>query len=71
MHALRAHHRGGPEQLVYEPAPRPPLGIGDVLVAVQAASFTPTELDWPSTWTDRPGRDRTPVIPGHEVVLGR
>jgi NADPH:quinone reductase-like Zn-dependent oxidoreductase len=68
---LRAHHRGGPEQLVYEPVPAPPVGIGDVLVAVQAASFTPTELDWPSTWTDRLGRDRTPVIPGHEVVLGR
>jgi NADPH:quinone reductase-like Zn-dependent oxidoreductase len=67
MHALRAHRRGGPEQLVYEQAPRPPLGIGDVLVAVHAASFTPTELHWPSTWTDRLGRDRAPVIPGHEV----
>jgi hypothetical protein len=67
MHALRAHRRGGPEQLVYEQAPRPPLGIGDVLVEVHAASFTPTELGWPSSWTDRLGRDRTPVIPGHEV----
>jgi NADPH:quinone reductase-like Zn-dependent oxidoreductase len=67
MHALRAHRRGGPEEPVYQPAPRPPLGIGDALVAVHAASFTPTELDWPSTWTDRLGRDRVPVIPGHEV----
>jgi NADPH:quinone reductase-like Zn-dependent oxidoreductase len=63
MQALRAHRRGGPEQLVYEPAPRPPLGIGDVLLEVHAASFIPTELDWPSTWSDRLGRDRTPVIP--------
>jgi NADPH:quinone reductase-like Zn-dependent oxidoreductase len=67
MHALRAHRRGGSEQLVYELAPRPPLGIGDVLVRVRAASFTPTELGWPSTWTDRLGRDRTPVTPAHEV----
>jgi NADPH:quinone reductase-like Zn-dependent oxidoreductase len=67
MYALRAHRRGGPEQLVYELAPRPPLGIGDVLVRVQAASFTATELGWPSTWTDRLGRDRTPVVPAHEL----
>jgi NADPH:quinone reductase-like Zn-dependent oxidoreductase len=67
MRALRAHRRGGPEVLVYEQAPRPPLGIGDALVQVHAASFTPTELAWPSTWTDRLGRDRTPVIPAHEV----
>ena len=52
MYALRGHRRGGPEQLTYEPAPQPPLGIGDVLVQVEAASFTPTELGWPSTWTD-------------------
>jgi NADPH:quinone reductase-like Zn-dependent oxidoreductase len=38
-----------------------------VLLQVQAASFTPTELGWPSTWTDRLGRDRIPVIPAHEV----
>jgi hypothetical protein len=63
MHALRARHRGGPEQLVDEQAPRPPLAIGDVLVRVHAASFTPTELGWPSTWTDRLGRERTPVTP--------
>jgi NADPH:quinone reductase-like Zn-dependent oxidoreductase len=67
MWALRAHRRGGPDELVYEQASRPPLSIGDVLVAVHAASFTPTELDWPSTWTDRQGRDRTPVVPAHEV----
>src|SRR5207245_5932655 len=26
------------------------------------------ELPWPSTWTDRVGRDRTPSIRGHEVA---
>jgi NADPH:quinone reductase-like Zn-dependent oxidoreductase len=67
MRALRTHERGGPEHLVEEEAPVPAPGIGDALVRVHAASFTPTELDWPSTWVDRAGRDRRPVIPGHEV----
>ena len=30
--------------------------------------FVPTELEWPSTWTDRLDRDRTPSIPGHELA---
>src|SRR5437867_8270868 len=67
MHALRLHERAGPDGLAYEEAPVPDLGIGDVLVRVRAASFTPTELMWPSTWVDRLGHDRRPVIPGHEV----
>jgi NADPH:quinone reductase-like Zn-dependent oxidoreductase len=40
----------------------------DVLVEVHASGFTPGELTWPGTWTDRLGRDRTPSIPGHEVA---
>ncbi|GAB2933774.1 NADP-dependent oxidoreductase [Nonomuraea fastidiosa] len=48
--------------------PRPEPAIGDVLVEVHASGFTPTELEWPSTWADRLGRDRTPAIPGHEVA---
>src|SRR3569832_2729359 len=67
MRALRAHERGGPEHQVEEEAPLPSPGIGDVLVRVHAASCTPTELDWPSTWVERAGRDRRPSIPGHEV----
>ncbi|WP_433320471.1 NADP-dependent oxidoreductase [Micromonospora chersina] len=76
MHAVRAHSRGGPEQLVYEEAPRPEAGPGEVLVAVKAASMTPTELTWPQTWThssDGSGPERTPIIPSHEfsgVVAG-
>lgn len=68
MYALRARERGGPEQLVYERAPQPPIGIGDALVRVHAASFTPTEMAWPPTWEDRAGRDRRPTIPAHEVA---
>jgi len=67
MWAVRVHERGGPEQLAYEQAPSPYVGIGDALVRVHAASFTPTELGWPSTWVDHAGRDRRPSIPAHEV----
>src|ERR687889_62806 len=41
---------------------------GDVVVEVHASGFTGNELEWPSTWVDRRGRDRTPSIPGHEVA---
>jgi NADPH:quinone reductase-like Zn-dependent oxidoreductase len=67
MWALRLGERGGPEQFAYEQAPRPYVGIGDALVRVHAASFTPTELTWPSTWVDHAGHDRRPTIPAHEV----
>jgi NADPH:quinone reductase-like Zn-dependent oxidoreductase len=67
MMALRAHARGGPEQLVYEAAPVPVPGPGEALVAVHAAAITFAELSWDESWTTRDGRDRTPVIPSHEV----
>src|SRR5690242_16692960 len=46
----------------------PPAAINDVVVEVHASGFVPTEMAWPSTWTDRADRDRTPSIPGHEVA---
>jgi NADPH:quinone reductase-like Zn-dependent oxidoreductase len=68
MEALRAQARGGPESLIYDERVLPPSpGIGDVLLEVRAASFTPTELEWPSTWVDRGGKARTSPIPAHEV----
>ena len=48
--------------------PGPPAAINDVVVQVHASGFVPTELTWPSTWTDRAGRDRAPSIPGHELA---
>ena len=48
--------------------PEPPAAINDVIVEVHASGFVPTEIAWPSTWTDRRNRDRTPSIPGHEVA---
>ena len=53
-------------KLVERPDPQP--AINDVVVLVHAAGFVNTELSWPSTWTDRTGRDRTPSIPGHELA---
>lgn len=47
--------------------PYPHAAENDVIVQVHAAGFTRGELDWPGTWTDRAGRDRTPSVPGHEV----
>jgi NADPH:quinone reductase-like Zn-dependent oxidoreductase len=47
--------------------PYPHAAENDVIVRVHAASYTPGELEWPATWTDRAGRDRTPITPGHEV----
>ena len=67
MMALRAHARGGPEQLVYEDAPVPAPAPGEALVAVHAAAITFAELAWDLSWTTRDGRDRTPVIPAHEM----
>jgi NADPH:quinone reductase-like Zn-dependent oxidoreductase len=77
MKAVRIHKPEGFEGidgLVYEDAPTPQPAIGDALVQVHAASFTPTELTWP-IWTDRAGHDRAPLIPAHEgsgvvVALG-
>lgn len=67
MMALRAHNRGGPEQLAYEQAPKPIPSEGEALVRVNAAAITFAELGWDSTWNDRNGADRTPIIPAHEV----
>ncbi|WOX07718.1 NADP-dependent oxidoreductase [Streptomyces sp. N50] len=52
--------------LVERPEPQP--AINDVVVRIHASGFVPTEMEWPSTWTDRAGRDRAPSIPGHELA---
>jgi NADPH:quinone reductase-like Zn-dependent oxidoreductase len=53
--------------LTLEGIPHPHAAENDVILRVHAAGFTRGELDWPATWTDRAGRDRTPSVPGHEV----
>jgi NADPH:quinone reductase-like Zn-dependent oxidoreductase len=48
--------------------PEPHAAINDVVVQVHASGFVGTELEWPSTWTDRLDRNRTPSVPGHELA---
>ena len=57
----------GAAGLTLSDIPHPHAAENDVIVRVYAAGFTPGELDWPGTWTDRAGRDRTPSVPGHEL----
>ena len=53
-------------KLIERPEPR--AALNDVVVRIHASGFVGTELEWPSTWADRAGRDRTPTIPGHELA---
>jgi NADPH:quinone reductase-like Zn-dependent oxidoreductase len=52
--------------LVERPEPQP--AINDVVVQIHASGFVPTEVEWPSTWTDRRGLGRAPSILGHELA---
>lgn len=47
-----------------EPTP----AINDVVVEVHASGFVPAEWEWPSTWVDRSGHERTEAIIGHEFA---
>jgi NADPH:quinone reductase-like Zn-dependent oxidoreductase len=68
MQAVVARDRAaGIHGLELAEMPYPHAVENDVIVRVHAAGFTPDELEWPGTWTDRAGRDRTPTIPGHEL----
>src|SRR5690242_17251334 len=46
----------------------PQAAINAFVFRIHASGYVPTELTWPSTWTDRGDRDRTPSIPGHELA---
>ncbi|MET8767891.1 NADP-dependent oxidoreductase [Streptomyces sp. NPDC004658] len=68
MQAITVRDRdAGPAGMSLTDMPYPHAAENDVVVRVHAAGFTPGELDWPATWTDRAGRDRTPSVPGHEL----
>jgi len=58
----------GPAGISLADRPEPAAAINDVVVEIHAAGWVPTELGWPSTWTDRAGRDRAPAILGHELA---
>lgn len=68
MRAITVQDRGaGVGGLTLTDLPHPHAAENDVIVRVHAAGFTPGELAWAGTWTDRAGRDRTPSVPGHEL----
>lgn len=68
MQAITVRNRNaGVGGLTLTDMPYPHAAENDVIVQVHAAGFTPGELDWPATWSDRAGHDRTPSVPGHEL----
>jgi NADPH:quinone reductase-like Zn-dependent oxidoreductase len=68
MQAITVRDRAaGVSGLSLTEMPYPRAAENDVIVRVHAAGFTRGELDWPGTWSDRAGHDRTPSVPGHEL----
>jgi NADPH:quinone reductase-like Zn-dependent oxidoreductase len=67
MKAVRLHGRGGPEQLVYEEAPQPRPGPGEVLARVGASGVIANELKWDITYQTAAGAPRPFPIPGHDL----
>jgi NADPH:quinone reductase-like Zn-dependent oxidoreductase len=69
MKAIVVTDRGlGAAGMTLTERPTPQPAINDAIVTIHASGYVPTEVDWPSTWTDRAGRDRTPSILGHELA---
>src|SRR3954465_10997757 len=62
------HQAAGTAGMTLEERPKPLAAINDVIVQIHASGFVSTEMDWPSTWTDRSNRDRTPSIPGRGLA---
>ncbi len=67
MKAVRIHGRGGPDHLVYEDAPQPHPGPGEVLVRVHAAGIIANELKWDETYQTAAGSPRALPIPGRDL----
>jgi NADPH:quinone reductase-like Zn-dependent oxidoreductase len=67
MKAIRLHTRNVPEGLIYEDAPQPHPGEGNVLVQVYATSVMSQEPTWPETWKTPAGVDRHLPIPCHDL----
>src|SRR5512133_998064 len=67
MKAIHIHGRGGPNHLVYEDAPQPHPGSGEVLVRVYATGIIATELKWDVTYQTPTGSPRTMPIPGRDL----
>ncbi len=68
MKAIRLHGRGGPDHLIYEDAPDPQPGPGEVLVRVAATAIIANELYWDLTYQQPDGTPRPTPIPGRDVA---
>jgi NADPH:quinone reductase-like Zn-dependent oxidoreductase len=67
MKAVRLHGRGGPDHLIYEDAPQPHPGLGEVLVRVYATGVIANELKWDATYQTKAGNPRALPIPGRDL----
>src|SRR5258708_12133570 len=67
MKAIRLYGQRGPDQIVFEDVPQPQLGVGEVLIRVNATSVMWQEPTWPETWKTPAGIERQHPIPGHDV----
>jgi NADPH:quinone reductase-like Zn-dependent oxidoreductase len=67
MKAIRLHGQGGPDHLVYEDAPQPHPGLGEVLVRVYATGVIASELKWDVTYQTKAGSPRALPIPGRDL----
>ena len=66
MKAMRVNGSGQGPVLVAAELPEPQPAEGELLVRVQAAGVTPTELVWYPTTHTKEGGPRTNAVPGHE-----
>jgi NADPH:quinone reductase-like Zn-dependent oxidoreductase len=67
MRAIRLHGRGDPDYLVYEDAPKPHPGAGEVLVRVYATGVIANKLKWDAPYQTKAGSPLALPIPGRDL----
>jgi NADPH:quinone reductase-like Zn-dependent oxidoreductase len=67
MKAVRIHTYGGPDVLVYEDAPRPTAGDGEVLIRVHASSVNPFDCAVRAGYMDGYFHYKLPLVLGSDV----
>ncbi len=68
MKAVRLHKFGGPEELVYEDAPKPEPKDGQVLIKVAAAGINPIDWKVGEGIMEQMAKHTLPLIPGGDVA---
>jgi NADPH:quinone reductase-like Zn-dependent oxidoreductase len=67
MKAVYLEKKARADALVTGEIPRPEPKSGEVLIRIHATAVTPTELDWPPTFTQSSGEPRPfPIVLSHE-----